>query len=190
MNDEILLIKIKNGDDEAFKELLNNYHKMIYRIINNFLLDKGDFTIDKEELYQEASLILYKAVFTYEKDKNMLFSSYAYLLIRSKISNLLRDYARVYNEEMYSLDNNFYYDRYLKYTINEDPVKYHKELEFKRNLDSFIENLNKEDREILRLKYDECSYKDISEYLDISTKRIDNRLTSLKKRFNNYISNK
>ena len=190
MNDEVLVIKAKNGDDDAFKQLLSNHHNMIYRIINNFLLDRGDFSIDKEELYQEASLVLHRAVFTFEEDKNMKFSSYAYILIRNKISNLLRNYGRIYNEEMYSLDNASYYEKYLNYAIEENPVSYHKEAEFKRNLDNFMETLNREDREILRLRNEEYSYKDISRVMNIHTKRIDNRLTSLKKRFNNYIDKK
>ena len=190
MNNDVLVIKIRNGDDDAFRQLLSNHHNMIYKIINNYLLDRGDFSIDKEELYQEASLILYNAVFSYEENKNMKFSSYAYILIRSRILNILRDYARIYTEEMYSIDNTYNYDKYLRYTVEENPVSYHKEKEFKKNLDGFMKTLNREDRQILRLKENDCTYKDISEIMNINIKRIDNRLTSLRKKFNNYMDDK
>ena len=187
MENNVLIRKARNGDDDAFKQLLKNHHNMIFRIINNCMLDRGDFSIDKDELYQEASVVLYRAIFTFEEDKNVKFSSYVYVLVRNRIFNLIRDYTRLYKEESYSLDVENNYENFLKYTANDNPVNYHKEEEFKRYLGNFIETLNTEDREILRLRNEQYSYKDISRIMNIHTKRIDNRLASLRKRFNNYL---
>lgn len=184
----ILVDRLVNGDHSAYDQLLSNHRNMIYKIINSHLLDRGDFSIDIQELFQEASIILYQAAFTYESDKNVKFSSYAYVLIRRRIFNLLRDYSNIYKAEMYSIDNGQYSDRYMYCAVKEDPVSYHKEMEFRRYLEEFIKKITPEERQILYLRGENCSYKDISRRLNISVKTVDNRLAKLRKRLNRYLA--
>ena len=188
MDENIELIKrIRNGDDEAFETLLENHKKMIYKLIYNSTLEAGDYAIDVEEVFQEASLILYRAVFTFEEDKKVKFSSYAYLVLKSRIKNVFRSYYNIYKEESYSIDSREHQDYLLSLAIKEDPIKYHKEQEFRKRLDRFIDDLSDQDRQILELRGDELSYKDISNLLHISTKKIDNRLRILRKRMEQYL---
>lgn len=189
MDENVLLVKrLTDGDHNAYTELLENHRKMIYSIINSHSLDRGDFTIDKQELYQEACIVLYEAAFSFEADKNVKFSSYVYILIRRKIFNLLRNYGSIYKEEMYSIDNEQNLDRYMYYAVNEDPIMYHKEKEFREYLDSFISQITPEERQILLLRGEKYSYKDIAKRLNISVKTIDNRLMKLRKRLGRYLA--
>jgi len=80
-----IILKIKNGDSSLFNDLLENHKKMIYKIINIYKLEVGDFYIDSNDLFQEASIALYKAIFSFEEDKNVMFSTYAYLAIRNRL---------------------------------------------------------------------------------------------------------
>ena len=57
MDENIELIRqIRNGDDKAFETLLENHKKMIYKLIYNSTLEAGDYAIDVEEVFQEASV--------------------------------------------------------------------------------------------------------------------------------------
>ena len=183
MDENLVLVeRVKKGDDEAFGQLLKNHHRMIYKIINGHNLDRGDYTIDRQELYQEASLALYDAVFSYEEGRNVKFSSYAYIVIRGRVINILRNYTNIYKEEMYSLDNECFAQRYLMYVAKNDPVSYHREVEFWKDLEEFMQCLDPQDRQILMMRGDRLSYREIADHLKINTKHIDNRLMVLRKR--------
>ncbi len=172
---------IKSGNEDAFRELLENHRRMIYKIIYSFPLDKGDFRIDENDLFQEACIALYEAVFSFQKERNVRFSTYAYMLMKSRITSHLRRLSRSQGEELFSLDAAD--DHLMKLAVKEDPAMYHREEEFRKQLERFMSSLNDEDRQILELKNEDHSYREISEELRIPVKRIDNRLRSLRKRF-------
>ncbi|MBQ6559346.1 MAG: hypothetical protein IJL85_00790 [Erysipelotrichaceae bacterium] len=105
---------------------------MIYKLIYNSTLKAGDYVFDIEEVFQEASLILYRAVFTFEEDKKVKFPSYAYLVLKSRIKNVFRSYYNIYKDESYSIDSHEHQCYLLSLAIREDPIKYHKEQEFRK----------------------------------------------------------
>ncbi len=131
--------------------------------------------------------MLYRAVFTFEEDKNVKFSSYAYLVLKNRIRNVFRSYYNIHKEETYSIDSREHQDYLLSLAVKEDPVRYHKEQEFRKRLDRFMKDLSSEDKQILELIGDELSYKEIADLLHISTKKIDNRLRILRKRMGQYL---
>lgn len=180
-----LIRRIRNHDQEAFGELLEVFQRMIYKIIYSFNLDNGDFRADENDLFQEACLALYDAVFTYEEDRNVQFLTYAYMVIRSRVSTQLRCLSRNQGEELVSIDNRL--DHSLKFAVSEDPVQYHRDEEFKEKYEQFLSTLNDEDRKILELRDEDLSYKQIAEELGITVKRVDNRLRNLKKRFKHFM---
>lgn len=185
-----LIERVKKGDDEAFEIILNANHKLIYKIIYNRNLEKGDFIMDTESLFQEGSIALYKACKSYEPDKGMNFTSYAYMCIRSAINTYIRDNYNKLEEPYLSIDNFPNVDYHISMSnvrISENPVAYHRELEFRKQLQEFVSNLDKEDKNILQMRCDNVSYRTISERLNISTKRVDNRLRVLRKRLKTYI---
>ena len=181
---------IKNGDKDKFNIILEDHKKMIYKIIYDRNLNVGDYMYDIESLYQEGCLALYKAVFTYEENKGTTFTSYSYMLIRSKINTYIRD-NKIFNNECSSIDNidNIDYRIVISsHSVEENPVEYHRELEFEKKLNKFISKLTPEDREIINMKIDNKSYKQISDRLKTNTKRVDNRLRILRKRLREYIN--
>ncbi len=191
-NCEEIIERIKNGEKELYSVVLENHKKMIYKIISTKSLNKGDFMIDAESLYQEGCIALYNAIFTYEKDRGMSFSSYAYMVIRGKISTYIRDHGKLYDEEYYSIDSHENIDYYVSMAsmcVSEDPVAYHREQEFEEKLNKFVNSLSQEDRQIFEGRREELSYKQIAERLKISSKRVDNRLTVLRKKLRQYLNN-
>lgn len=187
-----LIEKIKNGDEEAFNMLLENHRRMIYKIIYNFDLQHGDYLADIDSLFQEGSIALYKAVFTYEKEKGMCFTSYAYMVIRGRICTYLRD-TKELSEEIYSIDNCENIDYHLSMSstyVSDNPINYQRELEFEETLNNFVSKLSEEDKQIFEMRSDNLSYKQISERLKINTKKVDNRLAALRKELKKCIKEK
>ncbi len=175
-----LIGKIRNGDDRAFSALVKQYRRMIYKIIYTFDLDSGDFRIDEEDLFQEGCLALYDSVFSYEEDRNVRFSTYAYLVIRGKIRDRLRALSRSQGEDVYSLEKATDHD--LRFCICSEPLQYHREQVMKERIESFFAGLKEEDRQILQMKKEEYTYKQIAQRLGINRKKVDNRIRYLKKR--------
>ena len=184
-----LIEKIKLGNEEAYNDLLDIHKKMIYKIIYSENLFIGDYMIDIDSLYQEGCITLYKAVFDYQEEKGMTFSSYAYMVIRARIKTCIRN-DKASNAECYSLEDYNNVDHqtaFINMCVSENPIEYHREIEFEKRLNSFVSNLSDEDRQIFELRGDDCSYKQISERLKINTKRVDNRLRVLRKKLKEYI---
>ena len=187
MDEDLKLInRIREGDDGAFSLLLKRHHRMIYKIIYSFSLENGDYAVDKDDLYQEASLALYQAAGTYEEDRKVLFSSYAFMVIRNRLLNTLRAYYRTYEKERYSIDVYERNDGRSLY-VSDNPIAYHREQELKENYACFMRKLPERDRKILLLKGEDLSYKEIARQLKLSEKQIDNRLRALRKKFRTYL---
>lgn len=185
-----LIERTKNGDEEAFNIILRDHRRIIFRLINSHNLERGDYKLDYDSIFQEGCLTLYKAVFTYEKDKGMSFTSYAYMVLRSKLNTIIRNELRKYEEEHYSIDNYQNVDYHISMSnmcIAENPVSYHNELELEKKLDEFISKLSIEDQQIIEMRSDNISYKQISERLNINTKRVDNRLRVLRKKLKKHL---
>ena len=148
MKENIELIRQIRNDrnaQEAFTKLLKQFKPMIYKIIYSNQLDKGDFRIDENDLFQEGSLALYKAALSYEEERNVRFSSYAYMVIRSRIRQILRSASKSYGDDV-SLDTSVDYS--LKFSVRDNPSDYHREERFREELEAFMESLAEEDRRI------------------------------------------
>jgi RNA polymerase sigma factor (sigma-70 family) len=75
MNEIQLIIKARNGDQEAFSELLKIYKPLLFSIANKYSPNVAD-------AYQSAMLGLWIAIKKFNPAKRMKFSSYVYLWAR------------------------------------------------------------------------------------------------------------
>lgn len=185
-----IIKEIKKGNKEAFNTIYEDHKKMIYKIIYSHKLEKGDFVMDIDSIFQEGSIALYNAVFSYKEEKGMSFTSYAYMVIRGRINTYIRDTYKQYEEENSSIENTRNIDFLISksaYYISENPVEYYREMEFRRKLSEFVSKLSNEDKQIFTMRSEELSYKQISERLNTNTKHIDNRLSVLRKKLKKYI---
>lgn len=191
-NINTVIQKLKEGDNDAFEKLLALHHKMIYKIINNMDRSIGDFIIDESDLYQEASLALYEAAVSFEEDREVKFSTYAYVHIKNSLLNFTKGYRRRYRDDIYSFDGN---PQGMNLRVADSVADAYNEKQFKEELNRFLENLNEEDRMILLMRGSDYSYKEIADKLNTSVKRIDNKLRMLrhrlkKSRISEYLSSR
>ena len=85
--------------NQELNELVKQNERLIYSIIN-----ECSSYIDKEDLYQVGVIGLINAYDNYKKEKNVKFSSYAYLYILGEIKKYLRENRTIkINKETSSL---------------------------------------------------------------------------------------
>lgn len=182
MEEMELITLINKGDDDAFRQLLEAYTRIIYKIINSLNLDNGDYRADLEDFYQEGSLALFKACKSFNANRGVKFSTYAYAVIRNNIYTRYRDEFLSHKEEKYSIEEIENIDYVSKFMVSDSPLEYHREQEFRKSLDKLMNTLPKLDKQIMELKKEELSYTEIAERLNINKKKVDNRLIQLRKK--------
>lgn len=185
-NIKSILNSIKKGDKESFNNLLELHKNMIYSIINSFDRNKGDFSVNEDDLYQIGCLALYEAVDSYDDRYKVKFSTYAFNIIRNRILNEARRQTRIYNNESVSIDA-YSFNDHLSHLVCERSDSYKRESTYDYVLTNVVKKMSFQDRLIIEMRKQNVSYKEISKELNISTKRIDNRLSLIRRRCKEYM---
>lgn len=88
MTDNIILLKrVKNGDEKAYGELVENNMKLVMSIAARFV-GRG---YDYEDLIQIGAMGLMKAIEKFDASYDVKFSTYAVPVIMGEIKRFLRD---------------------------------------------------------------------------------------------------
>ena len=82
-----LLVKIKNGDNEAREEFINGNLKLVLSVIKKFY-GRGE---NLDDLFQVGCIGLIKAMDNFDLNQNVQFSTYAVPMIIGEIRRYLRD---------------------------------------------------------------------------------------------------
>lgn len=82
-----LLIKIKNGDNEARESFINGNLRLVLSVIRRFY-DRGE---NLDDLFQIGCIGLIKAIDNFDISQNVQFSTYAVPMIIGEIRRYLRD---------------------------------------------------------------------------------------------------
>lgn len=85
MNDETLIKMAKDGDQEAINLIIDRYQKIIDNNARDFYLVGGE----NEDLFQEGSLGLLKAIKAYD-DEKIPFKNFAIICIRRNILSAIK----------------------------------------------------------------------------------------------------
>lgn len=180
-NDDIELIeKIKNGDNDALDTLIRKYMGLVRSVVRKCFLVGGD----EEDLFQEGLMAILNAVKSYNPQKNINFSSFVTVCVRTRIIDAIRTASRFKHKslnEASSLSDSDQLDA-LNITTNFfDPLDSYLEREW---MDTFYSNLQalltEEQNQILQLYFKGYTYKEISEKLKFSNKKVDNSLNAIK----------
>lgn len=172
-------------DDYNFEKIVEENAGIITSIIKNMELECGHFKLSWEDLYQEGLIALHNAYKNYNPKQNVKFSTYAYMIINRSLHRYYYQQITHYQNESYSLDNVELYDHNKLIgdnLVGDHGLRY--ELEDKKTMaDKFFTILSLEDQHIVALRINNNSYKEIAEKLNITVKRVDNRLLRIKDRF-------
>lgn len=187
-SDERLIEDFHRGNDAVFDELLERYKNLVRKKASALYLVGGDH----DDLIQEGMIGLYKAVRSYEKNREKPFATYASMCINHQMCSAIAkanrqknvplneavsyfDVIRKGDGEEYSLecilsDNN-----------RENPeYRFMDEISAKMIQEKIMDQLSRYEKTVLLLHMDGLGYVQIAAALGKSPKSVDNALNRIK----------
>ena len=187
--DEEVVLEAKRGNKQAQEYLINKYENFVKAKAKSYFL----IGADKEDIYQEGMIGLYKAIRDFKADKLASFKAFAELCVTRQIITAIKTATRqkhiplntyislnkpVYDEES---------DRTLMDVISGVKITDPEELVVSREELLDIENeisqvLSELEMEVLMSYIEGKSYQEIACDLDRHAKSIDNALQRVKRK--------
>lgn len=186
MKTKELLKKVKANDSDAFEEILRQYKPMIYSFIQANRLELGDYSINKEDLLQEGIIALHQACLLYDEQNEASFHTFAHLVVQRRIKRIFMQNYRRYQHERYSIDaveDGMTYRNIASEKTNDNPNLALMRKENNALLRRCYDSLSQVERNIVILRENHYSYKEISERLNMSQKTVDNKIQKIRRRF-------
>lgn len=195
--DEEIALEAKLGDVQAQEYLINKYKNFVKAKAKSYFL----IGADKEDIYQEGMIGLYKAIRDFRPDKLSSFKAFAELCVTRQIITAIKTATRqkhiplntyvslnkpVYDEES---------DRTLLDILSTVKVSDPEELVISREEVSKIEDeiegaLSELELEVLNSYLQGKSYQEIACDLDRHSKSIDNALQRVKRKLEKCLNKK
>jgi RNA polymerase sigma-70 factor, ECF subfamily len=160
--DQALLARYRNGDPDAFAEIVIRYQRPIYNAAF-WMLRNAD---DARDIAQVVFMKVIERLDEY--DSQYKFFSWIYRIAVNESINLLRRNGR--EEE---LDD----DIELAGADSANPEAQFSAAERSRHIHQALMSMSTHDRTVLMLRhFSECSYQEIAEILDLDEKTVKSRL--------------
>ncbi len=187
--DEEVVVEARNGDNRALEYLLCKYQNFVKAKAKSYFL----IGADKEDIYQEGMIGLFKAIRDFRTDKLASFKAFAELCVTRQIITAVKTATRQkhiplntyvsLNKPIYDEES----DRTLLDIISGVKVSDPEELVISREEVESIENeigevLSDLEMEVLMSYLDGKSYQEIACDLDRHAKSIDNALQRVKRK--------
>lgn len=189
MADEKLIETIRLGDKNALNYLLEKYRNLVNMKANRF------FTIgsEHEDMIQEGLIGLYKAVRSFDLEKQNSFKTFANLCIERQLITAIKSSNRQkhiplnssfsLNTATYNEDDNTALIDILDTKTIEDPLETITRQEYYKFIESKIdENLSGFEKQVLDKYIQGESYVDIADKLNAPVKSIDNAIQRIRKK--------
>jgi RNA polymerase sporulation-specific sigma factor len=193
--DEVIVDRIKEGDQSAMDYLLEKYKYLVRNKAKALYLIGGD----KDDLIQEGMIGLYKAIRDYDQEKQNSFFNFADLCISRQIYSAIKasnrkkniplnTYISIYTP-VYGESNDNEEKEALVDIIYQKNVSNPEELVIDKENTSMIEyelvrRLSDLEKQVLSLYMQDLKYVQIAEVLGKEPKTIDNALTRIKTKLN------
>ena len=189
LSDEDLIRKIKKGDNDALNYLIHKYKNVVTMKTNRFFAVGAE----KEDLMQEGFWGLYKAIQSFDSEKQNSFKTFANLCIERQLITVIKTSNRQKNiplNSSYSLNISAYDDNedmsvldVLDAKTVEDPLETIIKKEHFANIENKIdENLSQFEKDVLNKYIQGKSYVDIASSLETQVKSVDNAIQRIRKK--------
>lgn len=194
MLDEEIVLLARSGDDLAEEYLITKYRNYVKAKSKSYFL----IGADKDDIYQEGMIGLYKAIRDFKSDKLSSFRAFAELCITRQIITAIKTATRQKHiplNSYVSLNKPIYdeeSDRTLIDVLSTIHISDPEELIISREERNKIERkmaeiLSDLEIEVLRCYLDGKSYQEIACDLDRHAKSIDNALQRVKRKLEKYL---
>ncbi|CAH0188903.1 RNA polymerase sigma-H factor [Peribacillus sp. Bi96] len=197
MEDVMLVEKIQYGDEDALDYLIKKYRCVVQSNAVKYFLTGGD----KEDVFQEGMIGLYKAIRDYKDCKKSSFRSFAELCITRQIITAVKAAIRQKHSPLnnyVSLYRPIYQGESEQALIDLIPeqrqidpvtilIKSEEMTDIELNLAEVLSEL---ESRVVDLYLEGQTYLEISKELDIQVKTVDNALQRVKKKLDRYLESR
>ena len=193
LEDEEIIVEIQNGNEQALTYLLNKYKPLVNNKVGKYFI----IGAEKEDIIQEGMIGLYKAIKSFDKEKQNKFKTFANICIERQLITAIKTSNRQKHMPLnscISLNTAAYSNEddgvELLETYNnktfEDPLETMMKKEYYKEIEKAItESLSKFEKQVLdRLVLGE-SYEVIANRFDTPVKSVDNAIQRIRKKANN-----
>lgn len=188
-SDEELIELIKNGDEMALEYLINKYKDMVNMKVGKYFI----IGAEREDIIQEGMIGLYKAIKSYNADKQNSFKSFANLCIERQLITAIKTSNRQKHiplNSSVSLNNTAFNDEddtslmeIFNAHVIEDPLDTITKKEYYKSVENKIDQeLSDFEKQVLYRYAKGESYVTIAEKLDIQVKSVDNAIQRIRKK--------
>lgn len=190
MSDNELIHRLINGNEDAFKQLVEQYKGLVYNTCYHITRNIED----AEDIAQDVFVEIYESINKFRNESKL--STWLYRIAINKSLNHIRKYK--WKSKVSSIENFFTGDKSTKLEI-EDPdannspgnIEY---TERGRVLQNALNSLSENQRIAFTLsKYDELSYQEISEVMNLSLSSVESLIhrakLNLQKKLVDYYKN-
>ena len=190
IKDEDLIRKIKSGDNNALDYLLKKYQEVVNMKVSRYFI----IGAEKEDIIQEGLIGLYKAIKSFDPEKQNSFKSFANLCIERQLITAIKSSNRQKHMPLnsYLSLNMSAYDDYDDDTsiydifdanIIEDPLDTITKKEYYKSVENIIEkSLSTYEKNVLNELVNGSSYTAIAQKLDSPVKSVDNAIQRIRKK--------
>ena len=188
--DEQLISKIREGNEQALTYLLNRYKPLVNHKVSKFFIVGAE----KEDIIQEGMIGLYKAIRSFDTEKQNSFKTFANMCVERQLITAIKTSTRQKHQPLnsyVSLNGSAYTNEEdsmeLIETFNnksvEDPLDTMMKEEFYKEVSSTIESsLSKFEKQVLDRFIQGESYEVIAQKVDAPVKSVDNAIQRIRKK--------
>ena len=190
MTDDSILHLAKSGDENAVNYIMDKYNNIVNMKASRFFAAG----IEKDDIIQEGMIGLYKAIQSYNGDKQNSFKSFANMCIERQLITVVKSANRQKNiplNSAFSLNSPIYEDgdsdvmEVLHINLVEDPLDTIANKEYIAQMENKIdENLSDFEKKVLVHYKQGKSYNDIAKEMNTKVKSVDTALQRIKKKAN------
>lgn len=190
MKDEDLIRKIKSGDNDALDYILNKYQEVVNMKVSRYFI----IGAEKEDIIQEGLIGLYKAIKSFDSEKQNSFKSFANLCIERQLITAIKSSNRQKHMPLNSYlslnmsaydnedDDTSIYDIFDA-NIIEDPLDTITKKEYYKSVEDIIDkSLSIFEKNVLNELVNGSSYTAIAQKLDSPVKSVDNAIQRIRKK--------
>ena len=190
MKDEDLIRKIKSGDNDALDYILKKYQEVVNMKVSRYFI----IGAEKEDIIQEGLIGLYKAIKSFDPEKQNSFKSFANLCIERQLITAIKSSNRQKHMPLNSYlslnmsaydnedDDTSIYDIFDANRI-EDPLDTITKKEYYKSVEDIIDkSLSIFEKNVLNELVNGSSYTAIAQKLDSPVKSVDNAIQRIRKK--------
>lgn len=193
MNVYELLYYAYQKDDDALELMMNHFDRFIWSIIHSVCHNMSRYPFTQDDAYQEARVAFGDAIETYRDDLRVPFSSYSIPVIKNRIRLLVRkhnshgyrqlNYALPYDAPLSEQEDIMLSDILPSFCHHSNPLSMARYEETTKDAMRFMVSMNVFERSVFQYRNAGYSYKQIAQFTDTSSKRVDNTLQKIRMRW-------